>query len=150
MRTLAIVLLALAVAAPAASAATAEQQAANQKLGTQLVTRFWTLLKAKDQDGLRAFLSPAFQLQRADGTGANRNQYIPTIGKTVIIDDFELSEIKATRSGDVLVVRFVAVTKQIINGTLYSKAPAPRITTFIFNGRQWKLTSNANFNAPTS
>ena len=149
---LAAVLLAAvptAVAQPAPRA-TAAQQAANAKLGLQLVTRFWELLKAKDQDGLRAFLSPAFQVQRADGTGANRNQYIPTIGKTVIVDDYELADMKVTRSGPLLVARFVATSKQIINGSLYSKAPQPRIMTFFFNGTGWKATSNANFNAPAS
>ena len=33
-----------------------------------LVTKYFTLLQQKDEAGLRRFLSPAFTLQRADGS----------------------------------------------------------------------------------
>ena len=86
----------------------------------------------------------------ADGTGATKQEYIPTIGTTVIVDDFTLSAFRVTRSGDTLVVRFVAVTKQIIDGQLYSKDPAPRIVTYQRTDGRWQMTSNANFNAPAA
>ena len=74
MRRTTPLLLALALAVPLAAAvpaqaaqaterATAEQQAANLKLGTQLVDRFWSLIVAGDVDDLRPFLSPAFQVR---------------------------------------------------------------------------------------
>lgn len=142
---------ATATSAPTVDAtprAAATQQAANQKLGRQLVDRFWRLLKEKDQAGLRAFLSPAFQIQRADGSGANRNQYVPSVGKSVVINDYTLSGFKVTRAGDILVARFIVVTTEIINGQSYTKAAMPRIATFAYDDMQWRMTSNANFNAP--
>ena len=68
----------------------------------------------------------------------------------MIIDDFTLSAFRVTRSGDTLVVRFVAVAKQIIDGQLYSKDPAPRIVTYQRTDGRWQMTSNANFNAPAA
>ena len=144
-------LLAVPIAgAQAAPRATAAQQAANEKLGRQLVTRFWELLKAQDRDGLRVFLSPAFQLQRANGTGANRNQYIPAIGTSIIVLDYALSDFKVTRSGDVLVARFTAVATEEVGGQPYARPATPRLATFFFNGSAWRMTSNANFNAPAN
>ena len=138
-----------AQAAQAAERATAEQQAANLKLGTRLVDRFWSLLVAGDPDDLRAFLSPAFQVQRANGSGQNRNQYLASIAKsTIVVSDFKLSNVKATRAGDLLVVRYVLETTEIINGAAYAKAPAPRIVTFLQTRNGWRMSSNANFNAP--
>lgn len=154
-----LILLALALALPlalsgtAAAApaerATAEQQAANLKLGTRLVTRFWDLLVAGDPDQLRAFLSPAFQVQRANGSGQNRNQYLADFAdSTTVISDYALSKIKVTRAGGVVVVRYYSQTTQTISGTPYSTAPAPRIVTFVQTPSGWRMTSNANFNAP--
>lgn len=137
-----------AAAAPA-ERATAEQQAANLKLGTRLVTRFWDLLVAGDPDELRAFLSPAFQVQRANGSGQNRNQYLASIANsTTVISDYALSKIKVTRAGGIVVVRYYSQTTQTISGTPYSTAAAPRIVTFVQTPSGWRMTSNANFNAP--
>jgi hypothetical protein len=136
--------------AQAAERATAEQQAINLKLGTRLVDRFWSLLVDGDPDDLRAFLSPAFQVQRANGSGQNRNQYLASFANsTTVISDFALSKIRVTRAGGVVVVvRYVSQTTQTISGTPYSAAPAPRIATFVQTPKGWRMTSNANFNAP--
>ncbi|MFM7552664.1 MAG: nuclear transport factor 2 family protein [Actinomycetota bacterium] len=142
----------LALTGPAAAApverATAEQQAANLKLGTRLVNRFWSLLVAGDPDELRAFLSPAFQVQRANGSGANRNQYIAAYGKSTTVSAFVLSEIRATRTGGLVVVRYVSQTTETIDGVAYAKTPAPRISTFVQTPNGWRMASHANFNAP--
>lgn len=151
---LALALLALpaaasASAAPPAERATAEQQAANQRLGTRLVQRFWGLLVAGDADALRAFLSPAFQVQRANGTGANRNQYIAAFGRSLAVSAYRLSEVRATRTGDLVVVRYVSQTTETIDGVDYAKSPAPRISTFVQTPNGWRMASHANFNAPS-
>jgi hypothetical protein len=36
----------------------------------------------------------------------------------------------------------------MISGTEYATAPAPRIATFVQTPTGWRMTSNANFNAP--
>lgn len=142
----------LALTGPAAAApverATAEQQAANLKLGTRLVNRFWSLLVAGDPDELRAFLSPAFQVQRANGSGANRNQYVAAFAKSTTVSAYALSELRVTRTGGLVVVRYVSQTTETIDGVAYAKTPAPRISTFVETPSGWRMASHANFNAP--
>lgn len=158
MRRIAPLLAALALAAAPAVAgaaqaapaerATAAQQAANLKLGTRLVTRFWDLLVGGEPAELKAFLSPAFQVQRANGSGANRNQYVASFASSIRIADYALSGFKVTRTGGLLVARYVVVTSETIDGVAYSANPAPRISTFVRTPNGWRMASHANFNAP--
>ncbi len=134
---------------PSTLRATSAQQAANLALGKRLVTRFWTLLTGDSATDLGAFLSPAFQVQRANGTGANRNQCLAQFGKATKVSAFKLSDYKVTRSGTTLVARYISATTETILGESYAKAPAPRLSTFIWTGSTWKLLSHANFNAPS-
>jgi hypothetical protein len=46
------------------------------KTAKPLVNRFFVLVQNRDRDGLRRFLSPGFQIQRADGSGAGKRQYL--------------------------------------------------------------------------
>jgi quercetin dioxygenase-like cupin family protein len=108
-----------------------------------LVNRFLTLLAENNVSGLRSFLSPAFQLQRADGsydTKANYLKNLPHISK------FKVSGLVATQAGAALVVRYDADITGIINGKEYVPGSAPRLSTFTWNGKIWQMTSHANFN----
>lgn len=149
-----VVLPALTPAASAAPAAPGErasaaQQAANKRLGQRLVTRFWRLLKTGEPGELRAFLAPAFQVQRANGTGANRNQYVASFAASIKITDYALSGFKVTRTGGLLVARYSVVTTETIDGVPYARAAAPRLSTFVRTPRGWRIASHANFNAPS-
>lgn len=113
-------------------------------LGKRLSEKFLGLLKAGDTAGLEKFLSPAFQLQRATGTGATKTDYLrdlPTIG------EFVVSDVVATRSGDILVVRYLATVEGLADGRMYTPGPAPRISTFVRSNGRWQIVSHANFNA---
>jgi hypothetical protein len=77
--------------------------------GKALVTRFFKLPQAKDSAGLRSFLSPAFQVQRADGTGSGKAAYLaklPTVVK------FTLTQVAATEADGALVVRYLATRRR--------------------------------------
>ena len=88
-------------------------------------------------------------MQRANGSGQNRNQYLAAFAdSTTVVSDFALSKLRVTRAGGVLVARYVSQTTQMISGTEYATAPAPRIATFVQTPTGWRMTSNANFNAP--
>ena len=88
-------------------------------------------------------------MHRAIGSGQNRNQYLAAFANsTTVISDFTLSKLRVTRAGGVLVARYVSQTTQTISGTEYATAPAPRIATFVKTPTGWRMTSNANFNAP--
>ena len=119
-------------------------------LGRRLATHFWELTHNQDRAGLDRFLSPAFQVQRFDGSGARKRSFVTNVGRTVSLADYRLYGFTVTRAGDTLVARFTAVTSEVIDTVLYSSAPSPRLETFVREDGRWRITSNANFNPPAS
>jgi hypothetical protein len=111
-----------------------------------LSNRFFTLIVNKDTAGLKRFLSPAFQVQRADGSGSGKKEWLT---KLADIDEFELTDFHATQAGGALIVRYLASVKGTVNGRPYTPGPAPRLATYGWDGTRWRLTSNANFNPLT-
>ena len=146
---------AVAVALALTSAGTATSPSATRpaprlanptKTATTLVHRFFALIQKKDVAGLRTLLSPAFQVQRADGSGAGKNEYLT---KLATIHKFELSGLHATQTGGTLVVRYLATVEGIVNGKPYTPGPAPRLSVFDWNRKRWQLAAHANFNPLT-
>jgi hypothetical protein len=134
---------AIALAGPAAAAHPAPKLDDPSVTGSRLAERFLGLLKAKDVAGLTRFLAPNFQLQRADGSGDTKGAYL---GKLPTVNEFVVTDAVGTQSGDSLVVRYLANVEGMINGKAYRPGPAPRLSTFRWDGRRWQLTSHANFN----
>src|SRR3954454_7219201 len=137
--TLAVLTLFALVAAPAAA-----------KLGPnptnrQLATEFLRILHAKDTKALKAWLSPAFLLQRADGSWLTKAEYLKN---PAVIESYKVTDIHGTRTGDVRVLRYTVTTKQTVDGVLQSQDPVPRLSTYIKVGKTWQIVSHANFNAP--
>jgi hypothetical protein len=108
-----------------------------------LVDRFFTLIEEKNVPGLRSFLSPAFQLQRADGTASAKEQYLTELPT---IDSFGITQLVATQDGSVLIARYQATVEGLVNGRPYTPGPAPRLSVFSWNGQGWQLVAHANFN----
>jgi len=111
-----------------------------------LVNRFFNLIEHSDVKGLQRFLSPAFQLERADGSGGTKAEYLanlPTITK------FSISDLAATQTDSVLVVRYQATIEGIVNGKPATPGPAPRLSVFSRSGKEWRLVAHANFNPLT-
>lgn len=108
-----------------------------------LVNRFLTMLAENNRQGLKSFLSPAFQLQRADGSYDAKAAYLNNLPR---ISTFKVSNLVATQAGAALVVRYEADITGIINGKEYVPGPAPRISTFTWSGKVWQMTSHSNFN----
>jgi hypothetical protein len=147
LAVLAIAVIALvALAAAPASAASAPKLKDPNATGERLATKFLTLLQSGDMKGLAAFLDPAFQLQRADGTGVNRAEYLANPSK---VSSFKLGpELITVQHRDVLTVRWQLEVDVSIDGTQYRTTEAPRLSVFRWDGRQWRLVSHANFNVP--
>src|SRR6266496_2126409 len=101
-----------------------------------LVIHFFLLLEKKDVAGLEQFLSPAFQVQRADGSYSDKTAYL---AKLPVVNRFWLSNLAATQAGPVLVVRYLARAEGVVNGKPYTPGPAPRLSTFVWNGARWQL-----------
>jgi hypothetical protein len=149
------VLLVLAVLALAAAPGASGTRAAGRPAphlanpaatGKQLVNRFFTLLLRKDRAGLERFLSPAFQVQRADGSGAGKKEYLANLPT---VNQFHITGLRATQDGATLVVRYLAQVEGVVNGKPYTPGPAPRLSVFAWNGKRWRLAAHANFNPLT-
>jgi hypothetical protein len=108
-----------------------------------LVTKLFQLLKDRDTAGLDAFLSPAFTLQRADGSSADRADFVQ---RPADVLQFTISGLTATQTDGVLVARYLADVVGTVNGRPYSPGPAPRLSVFIWDGTDWRLVAHANFN----
>jgi hypothetical protein len=114
--------------------------------GRALAVKFFKLLEHRDVAGLTSFLSPAFQLQRADGSGSGKKAYLhdlPTIEK------FKLTDFTVTKAGRDLVARYLATVTGEANGKPYTPGPAPRLSVFVWNGSKWQLIAHSNFNPLT-
>ncbi len=145
--TCALVLTIAPAAATARSGGRPAPKLANPNAAAKpLVIRFFTLLMREDRAGLERFLSPAFQVQRADGSGIGKKQYL---AKLPTVTKFYLSNLTATKADAVLVVRYLARAQGLVNGKPYTPGFAPRLSVFSWNGRRWQLAAHANFNPLT-
>ena len=135
--------LALVPTASAAKVKPAPTFADANVAGARLVDDFFKLLQHKDAAGLQRFLAPAFQVQRADGSAASKDAYLaalPTVTAYVI------TNLVATQTGGVIVVRYLATATGLVNGKPYTPGPAPRLSVFAWTGSRWQLAAHANFN----
>jgi hypothetical protein len=139
----ALLVLCVLVAPSATGAPRAQNRADLTATGKSLVTQFFTLVQKKDATGLEKFLSPAFQLQRADGSGTGKADYLQSLPT---VTGFELTKFSATQTGSVLVVRYLATATGVVNGKPYTPGPAPRLSVFSRSGKRWQLVAHANFN----
>jgi|SRR5262245_38169092 len=131
----------LAVAwAPASSARPAATPAETAR---PLVVKFFELIQDRDVAGLRTFLSPAFQVERADGSGASKTAYLKSLAT---VRKFRISNFRATRAGSTLVARYNATVEGLVNGKPYTPGPAPRLSVFQKTGTRWQIVAHANFN----
>ena len=131
-----------ALAAPSAAPADAD---VNTQKGTTLVEKYLDLLVDGDVDGLAKFLSPAFQIQRADGSYVNREEYLDDPAK---VESYEIENLRATKAGNVYVVRYDLVADVTIDGVKQSGDPAPRLSVFVKGKKGWQIAAHANFNVP--
>ena len=146
MRHLCVLAVVAALVLVAVPAAGASQAATPEETARPLVVKFFKLVRDRDVAGLVTFLSPAFQVQRADGSGAGKAEYLDRLP---IVRKFTLANLKATRAGATLVVRYLATVEGLVNGKPYTPGPAPRMSVFHWTGKRWQLAAHANFNPLT-
>ncbi|MEI7993118.1 MAG: hypothetical protein WCH93_11925 [Actinomycetota bacterium] len=116
--------------------------------GRELVTKFVTILQAGDMVALNGFLDDSFQIQRADGSAADKSQYLENPSK---VKSFVLGkELTASMNGEVLIVRWSLVVNETINGKEIAKGEAPRLSSFLWHDGSWHLASHANFALPAT
>lgn len=110
------------------------------------MTEFLTILSTEEAPGLDAFLADGFQLQRADGTGATKPEYLEN---HAVVESFQIGdEVSAVQDGDILTVRWTVVVEEEVNGQPLSRDEAPRLSVFVRTDGEWRLLAHANFNLP--
>jgi hypothetical protein len=122
---------------------TASLATSSPRLGSRLVHRFFNELVRHDVAGLRAFLSPAFQIQRADGSRETKAHYLRHLPDVL---SYRIRKQVETTTRGVVVVTYLASTTELVHGKRVKSAFAPRISTFVRGARGWQLVSHANFN----
>jgi Domain of unknown function (DUF4440) len=132
------------VAAALSTAGTAQPLTSPTAQGTVLVQHFFQLLHDQDRAGLKALLSPSFQVVRSNGGVQNKASYVADPPK---VDKYTISRLKGTRNGGVLVVSYQVVTTEVIGGVEQPTNPAPRLSVFHLQGGHWLLVAHANFGA---
>ncbi|MGI9197881.1 MAG: hypothetical protein ACR2KE_10515 [Candidatus Nanopelagicales bacterium] len=116
-------------------------------LGMSLVK--WEAANAMGKPTDEVEVSPAFQVQFADGEGW------PTTGEAMIDDwtpatSYDYDNVGVARNGDLIVVSYDAVVDGIvIEGEDYRDTATPRLATYLRNSDgKWQRISMGSFNVP--
>ena len=114
--------------------------------GGELAEEFLMILQDQDMEALDAFLADGFQLQRADGTGATKAEYLADPAK---VGEFTLgAEVVGVQDRGVLTVRWSVKVQEEIDGVATDTGEAARLSTFLWQGGRWRMLSHANFVLP--
>jgi hypothetical protein len=89
-------------------------------------------------------LAPEFQVLRSDGTGREKASYLKAIPRQRVRP--KISDVVATGSGDVMVVRYRLETDQTVQGKDV-KGISPRLSVFRRTTGRWLISAHANFSA---
>jgi len=141
-----------AMPATSASAAPAQTQRGVKQVATALVNKMWTLAENNDGAGLQTFINREFQAQDADQPRWNKRQFIDVLVNKEDLSDYTLSDLRATRSGNTIVVTYSAAATQVVNGKQLSGDPKPRMTVFVKSPRtkDYTVISHSSFNVPST
>lgn len=114
--------------------------------GRELAQRFLDILgNPNPAPLLEEFLAPAFQIQRSNGTFANKEEYVAqpaSVARFTIADE----GFRAYQEGPALTVRFAVAIEEQINGEELRVTDADRLGVFIRTPRGWQLLAWSNFN----
>lgn len=91
-------------------------------------------------------LAPEFQILRFDGTGLDRAGYLKALPQQKKRSQF--SAITSTAGGDIMVIRYMLDTDQVINGQTV-QGVSPRLSVFRKIGGQWLISAHVAFPTPT-
>ena len=144
-RLMATVLALLAVGAGASAAAITATAKQGAGLGSTLVNRFFSELKHHNVAGLHRLLSPAFQIQRANGTRLTKAEYLQNLPNVI---DYKLRHFRTTSTHGAVVVTYQARTDELVDGKKVESSFAPRLSAFSLGDRGWQLVAHGNFNPP--
>lgn len=120
---------------------TTSSATSSARLGSRLVHRFYNELVRRDVARLRAFLSPAFQIQRADGSRDTKAHYLRHLPDVL---SYRVQKLVETTASGVVVVTYLTSTTQLVNGQHVHSGFAPRISAFVHGARGWQMVSQGD------
>jgi uncharacterized protein DUF4440 len=129
--------------AACSTAVAADQPADLQAQAMAALKSFTTAVDTGSPAALGPVLAPEFQIERADGSGMDREAYLKSdLPKFAAMPEF--TGIKVSGTGDLMVVRYYITLNSTRNGKVVQRH-APRLTVFRKQGDSWLVVAHANF-----
>ena len=100
-------------------------------------------VKSGKPEQLDAILAPEFQIQRADGNGFNKADYMKG-GLPQISEIREITDVAATQHENIMVVRYRLTIQENVAGKPVEPT-GPRLTVFRREGSRWLVVAHSNF-----
>ncbi len=131
-----------ALAAAVASSAHAEQISPEEAL--KGLDPWIDALMTGDPVAVEKTLAPEFQILRSDGNGYDKASYLNALSKQQVRPKF--SDIIATGTADMMVIRYRLDTDQTIDGKAV-RGISPRLSVCRREAGRWLVSAHANFAA---
>ncbi len=118
------------------------EEKSTKEIGEGLVRDLFKDMKSLNLQALENKISKEFQSIHTFGA-SNREEEIETI-KNLDLGEYQLSNFKVTRKGDVMVVTYKISVAETLKGKKVSEKPTPRLTVFVKTDSGWKWIAHAN------
>lgn len=140
VRAVAIVAFA---AASVLGGAIADDNAALEAEAQEALRSVFAALMTGDPEQVRPYLAPEYQVQRSDGKGYDKEQYLAlSIPKIATMPTFR--DLAITRNGDIVVVRLMLEIEETIEGKVAERV-SPQLMVFRIMPGGWQVVAAANF-----
>src|SRR3954453_21265876 len=135
--------LVLAGAGSALAGSLAQAQAkVSEAQALQALNPWADALFTGDPAAVDQVLAEEFQILRSDGSGHDKASYLKALPRQATRSRF--SDIVATGSGEMLVIRYRIATEQTIDGAPVNGI-SPRLSVFRKKAGRWLIVAHANF-----
>jgi hypothetical protein len=115
--------------------------------GEKLVRQLWTDFNKTDEALFNHWLSDAFQSVHEDKARDKADEV--KVLMNLHLDGYTLANFASTQDENVLVVTYTVAVHETINGKVLPKAPAERLSVFMYDDGDWKWIAHANLNPMT-
>jgi len=110
--------------------------------GEELVRYTFELLKTNNITALTSFIADDFQSIHTDGP-RNKAEEL-ALAKELEMGEFTLTNFTETHNKNTIIVTYFVQAKEVIDGEVLNKNPAPRLSVFQYAENRWKWIAHAN------
>ena len=137
--------LTVLAATPAIGATAAPKKLSNPtKTCAQLTARFQKYLSAGMDAQLAQFVSPAFVIERNDGTTGSWPSYL---AEHPTFTGWNIAVVSAQFSSPAITCVAITSTTQLVDGVSVVSVPTNNMSTYVWQRGAWRITSYARFNS---